>query len=159
MSARTNFSDEPSAPATGASIVAPGSLPVKQATVTAEALARLLRGERLTSLSAVFSSSTTRLGAVVHRLKGDYRWPVESIDIAHGCRDGRVSWVSEYFLPREAVEQAMSRGDGRWCDEVRRARTALRAKAAEAERAARRANAARKSHPGQSGLFDGGAEA
>ena len=57
--------DEASAPGTGARIIATGGYPAKPATVTAEVLARLLAGEKLTSLDGVRDASTTRLSAVV----------------------------------------------------------------------------------------------
>lgn len=143
----------------GAHIIAPGDFPVKPATVCAEVLARLLNGERLTSLDAVSGASTTRLAAVVHYLGDSYRWSILAEDKATGCRDGRVSWVAEYRLPPETIALAMSAGAGAWCSKVRAARRALRAKAAEARRKAERLNAASKTrqHPGQWGLFDGGA--
>ncbi|UUZ67368.1 hypothetical protein LP416_21845 [Polaromonas sp. P2-4] len=125
----------------------------------AEVLARLLNHERLTSLDAVSEASTTRLSAVTFYLADSYGWPIEADDKAAGCRDGRVAWVSEYFLPAEVIAHAMAAGAADWCANVRAARRALRAKAAEARRKAERANAARRGrpHPGQWGLFEGGA--
>ena len=122
-----------------------------------EPLARLLNHERLTSLDAVADASTTRLSAVVFYLASKYGWTIESTDKAAGCRDGRVAWVSEYTLPADTVARAMAAGAAAWCADVRAARRALRAKAAEARRKADRANDARKTrpHPGQWGLFEG----
>ncbi len=143
----------------GAQIVAAGGLPVKQNTVTADVLARLLVGERLTSLDTVYEASTTRLGAVVFYLAKEYGWQIESIDKAAGCKDGRVAWVSEYFLPADLIACAMAVGAGDWCTQVRAARCKRRTQAAQARREADRANAARnarrRQHPGQWGLFEG----
>ena len=141
----------------GARIIVAGGLPAKQNTVTADVLARLLAGERLTSLDTVYEASTTRLGAVVFYLANDYGWPIQSIDKAAGCKDGRVAWVSEYFLPAEIIARAMAAGAGEWCAKVSAARRARRAHAADARRKADSANAARKTrpHPGQWGLFEG----
>lgn len=141
----------------GAQIIAPGGLPAKLNTVTAEVLARLLNHERLTSLDAVDEASTTRLSAVTFYLAEKYGWPIEAVDKAAGCRDGRVAWVSEYFLPPEVVAQAMAGGADGWCTSVRAARRARRTKAAEAQRVAERFNAAlqRRRPPGQWGLFEG----
>lgn len=142
----------------GTETIVAGSWPVKQNTVTADVLARLLTGERLTSLDTVYEASTTRLGAVIFYLANDYGWRIESIDKAAGCRDGRVAWVSEYFLPTEIIARAMVAGAGVWCAEVRAARNKRRAYAAQARREASRANAAshtRRQHPAQWGLFEG----
>lgn len=149
---------EQSATREGAQIIAPGGLPTKLNTVTAEVLARLLNHERLTSLDAVGEASTTRLSAVVFYLASEYGWHIEATDKAVGCRDGRVAWVAEYSLPAETIARAMAAGTGEWCARVRAARRARRAKAAQARCAAERANAARlkrREHPGQRGLFEG----
>jgi len=148
-----------SAPGQGGQIIAPGGLPAKLNTVTAEVLARLLNHERLTSLDAVSEASTTRLSAVTFYLVGKYQWPIEARDKAAGCRDGRVAWVAEYLLSPEVITQAMAAGAGDWCAKVRAARLARRAHAAQARRDADRANAARntrRQHPEQWGLFEGG---
>ncbi len=138
-----------------------GFLPSKLATVTAEVLARLLNHERLTSLAGVFDASTTRLSAVTHYLQGDYGWHILSTPKAVGCADGRVAFVCEYHLTAEAIAAANAAGAGAWCKDVRRARAALRKKAAEAEREAARRNeamaAARHRAPGQFVLDLGGA--
>ena len=144
----------------GTQIIAAGGFPVKQNTVTADVLARLLAGERLTSLDTVHEASTTRLGAVVFYLANDYGWKIQSIDKAAGCKDGRMAWVSEYFLPAEIITRAVAAGAGEWCVTVRAARNKRRANAAQARREASRANAAssaRRQHPAQWGLFEGGA--
>ncbi len=61
----------------------------------------------------------------------------------------------------DAIHAMLTAEAARWCNDVRRARKLLRTKAAQAERTAQRANAARKNspHPGQWGLFEGGAAA
>jgi hypothetical protein len=155
--ARPTEKAESSATRQGAQIIAPGRLPVRQDTVTAEVLCRFLSYERLNGLDAVFDASTTRLAAYVDYLKG-YGWTTETVSKATGCADGRVTTISEYWLPADTIAAAMDAGAGAWCDGVRIARKALRAKAAQAKREADRANAARRSrreHPGQGGLFEG----
>ena len=157
MNSARPIKDEASAPGTGIRIMAIGSYPAKLATVTAEVLARLLAGERLTSLDGVRDASTTRLSAVVHYLQTDYGWPIEAAGKAAGCRDGRVSWVAEYALPAASIACAMAAGAAHWCADVRRARAALRAHAARASRYAERVNAARaagRPNPAQWGLFE-----
>lgn len=154
--ARSTNNDTAGAPGTGASIVTPGKLPHKRATVTAEVLARLLAGERLTGLAAVLDASTTRLSDVVFRLHRDYGWTVERADKATGCKDGRVATVSVYWLDSAVVVKALAAGATTWCSEVRAARMQLRTKTAQARREAERANRARinRANPKQPGLFD-----
>ena len=149
--------DEASAPGTGAAIVPLGSLPAKRATVVAEVLARLLAGERLTGLEAVNVASTTRLAGVVNYLQTDYGWSIERTDRAAGCRDGRVAYVSVYWLAPEVIAQAVAAGAAAWCSDVRAARLRLRTQAAQARRAAERANAIRsiRPTPAQWSLFEG----
>ncbi len=148
--------DTAGAPGQGAAIVTAGTLPHKRATVTAEVLARLLAGERMTSLDAVGCASTTRLAAVVEYLQTDYGWRIERTDRAAGCSDGRVAWISVYWLAPAVITASLATGAAEWCVEVRAARRALRTKAALAQRAAARANTARRSRPqlGQWGLFE-----
>ena len=147
---------EQSAP-NSANFTVPGGFPARKNTVTADTLAKLLSGYKLTGIESVFSSSTTRLGAFVHRLTDEYDWQIERADKAQGCADGRVSWVKEYWFDPELIARAMAAGAAGWCEEVHAARRARRAKAAEARRKADRANAARKTrpHPGQWGFFEG----
>lgn len=152
---------ESSALATGAQIIAAGVLPAKLQTVTSEVLARLLNSERLTGLDAVYEASTTRLSAVVHYLERDYGWTIERHDKATGCRDGRVAWVSEYWIDSDTAARAMAAGAAAWCKQVREARRKLRTKTALAQRLAARANEAARRNaprlPGQWNLFEGGA--
>ena len=150
---------EPSDLGQGAPIVSPGSLPARKATVTADVLSRLLSGQKLMGLDAVATSSTTRLSAVVHSLAKDYGWTIESTNKATGCRDGRVAWVAEYWIPREVSTLAFAAGADAWCVAVKAARLTARANAARANQQARTANdAARRfrganGNPNQPGLF------
>ena len=154
---------ESSVPATGAQIIAVGSLPIRHATLTAEVICRLLNGEYLTSLAAVSEASTTRLAAVIEYIKREYNWPIQSRDKAAGCCDGRVSWVGEYWIDSEVIALAVKAGARLWQSKVRKARAALRTKAAEAERIAARANEAircaakARRHADQFDFFEGGA--
>ena len=143
----------------GAQIITQGRLPVRQNTAIAELLSRLLNYERLTGMDAVAGSSTTRLSSHIYYLKA-YGWPIADASKATGCADGRVTTISEYWLPADTIAAAMDAGSGAWCDGVRVARKALRAKAAQARREAERTNAARRArrehHPGQGSLFEAG---
>lgn len=156
--ARPSIKTESSATVQGAPIVSPFGFPAKLDTVCAEVLRRLLSGERLTSLDAVGEASTTRLSAHVFYLGDSYAWPIESIDKAAGCKDGRVTYVSEYFLPPTVIAHAAARGAAQWCTKVRAARLKLRANAAKAKRQADRVNraAAKRRHDAeQRALFEG----
>jgi len=155
--ARNTQKSEASVAVQAAPIFAPGALPAKTNTVTAEVLTRLLNHQRLTGLETVFDAGTTRLAAVVEYLQKRYDWSISREDKATGCKDGRVAFVAEYWLPPETVAAAMTGGAGEWCGRVRTARRQLRAKAALAARTAARMNAARNStapSAGQFGLFE-----
>ena len=151
--------DMAGAPGTGARIVASaGTLLSRQNTVRAAVLCRLLAGDKLTGLEAVFGASTTRLADAIHALSRDYGWPFERTDKVVGCKDGRVQTVTEYHLLPSIIADAMRNGAAAWCSEVRAARAELRSRAADAQRAAAQANATRRQrrHPNpgaQSELF------
>lgn len=147
---------ESSATVDGVPIIAPGAYPAKLDSVCAEVLSRMLNHERMTSLDAVQGASTTRLAAVVHYLGKKYGWAFESIDKAAGCRDGRIAWVSEYFLCASVIELAQARGAGAWCSQVQKARRLRRRHAPMAKRDAARMNAGRdaRRNPNQADLFD-----
>lgn len=155
--ARNTQKSEASVAVEAASIFTQGTLPKRQNTVTADVLSKLLSHERMTGLETVFGASTTRLAAVVEYLQRRYGWVISREDKVAGCADGRVATVSEYFLMCEVIATAVANGSDTWCTEVRAARLARRAKAAEAKRKAAALNAARRrqSHPGQFNLFEG----
>jgi hypothetical protein len=119
------------------------TFPKRHSTVAAEVLRRLLDGERLTGLDAVFDAHTTRLAAVVHYLKRNYGWDISGIDKAVGTVDGRVSEVREYFLPPIALRKAFTAGAADYMLRVLDARARQRAEAAGARTEATRRNASR----------------
>lgn len=122
----------------------PGWFPTRHSTVTAEVLCRLLNGENLTGMDAVFDCSTTRLAAVIHYLAGEYGWNADHADIDVGTNDGRVTEIRVYFLPRAVIRNAFDAGALEFCRSVRIARAVRRKKASEAKETATRRNAARK---------------
>ena len=147
--------EEAGAPGQGADIVASGMLPARQNTVIADVLARLIGGARLTGLESVADSSTTRLAVAVHRLGKHWGWYIQREDKAVGCRDGRMTYVSEYRLSDDQRAAALAAGAGEWCREVRAARRVLRAKAAKARADAAKLNAKQAAaDPRQGGLFE-----
>lgn len=130
-----------------------GKFPSRLNGVSAEILARLLNGERLTGIDAVDSASTTRLASRIHYLK-ECGWPIKKKEKAAGCRDGRLAWVAEYHMPDEIIARAKPAGAATWCASVKAARRNLRAKAAQAKQEANRVNALGKGnfHSQQLGL-------
>lgn len=157
--ARPSIKTESSATVEGALIVSPFGFPAKLDTVCAEVLRRLLSGERLTSLDAVGEASTTRLSAHVFYLEDAYAWCIERAEKAAGCKDGRVTYVAEYFLAPSVITQATALGAAQWCAKVRAARLKRRANAAKAKRLADRLNhaAAKRRHDAeQRALFGEG---
>ncbi|MDO8887976.1 MAG: hypothetical protein Q7V16_05280 [Hydrogenophaga sp.] len=122
----------------------PFSLPHRTDTACAEVLARLLKGEVLTGMDAVYAASTTRLAAHVHYLADNYRVETVTGERAVGCRDGRVVTITTYELPPAVVEAARAGAAARWIATVRSDRAAKRAQAALAHRKAANINATRK---------------
>lgn len=136
------INDEAGVPGQGVAIVTPGGFPMDPASVTAEVLARMLAGEKLTSLSAVFSSSTTRLAHFIWSLYHRYGWVIQRNTKAAGCRDGRVSWVTEYSIAPELAALAVGREE--WREKVMAARAELREEAAAAKKRAETFNSGGK---------------
>ena len=122
-----------SAPKTG-SIVAPFTYPGIFGSARAEVLARMLEGEAITAADSYHGSSTMRLAAHVHALRR-YDWPVLTDEEAVLCADGRVAHIARYRLTPETIAHARRHGAGAWCEKVREARKAMRAKAKEVRHA------------------------
>lgn len=137
-----------------------GGFPKRKATVTAEVLVRLLRGQQMTGMDGVFEAGTTRLPDMVHRLgKKIYGWPILSEDRVVATSDGRTQTISVYFLPLTVREAGMQRGGRDYCAEVMKRRRDLRAKRHLAVRRAREADERlrRMANERQQDLFGGAA--
>lgn len=137
-----------------------GAFPTRRNTVTAEILSRLLRGENLTGMDAVYCASTTRLAAVVEYLENNYNWKIDRVDIDVGTNDGRVAVIRAYFLSRPTIRRAFDAGALEFCRSVKEARAKTRKHASKAKAEAAKRNAARaaaKFDPNQGALFSGGA--
>ena len=135
-----------------------GTLPTRHYTVTAEVLSRLLNGESLTGMDAVFGCSTTRLSAVIHYLAGEYDWSIDHVDIDVGTNDGRVAVIRTYFLPHASIRRAFDTGALEFCRSVQAARAKTRKQAPKARAEANKRNAAcaaAKFNPHQDSLFGG----
>jgi hypothetical protein len=109
-------------------------------TVTAQVLQKLLAGETLTGMDAVFNASTTRLGAYIHALKRDYGWHCEHRDIAVSCKDGRVTEIRAYFFSSETIALALGMNPDDFCQKVVAARAKLRREQQRAQAEAARRN-------------------
>lgn len=120
-----------------------GSFPIRCNTVVAEVLSRLLQGESLTGMSAVFSASTTRLAAVVDYLGEKYGWAIERVNIDVGTKDGRIAVVRTYFLTRSTIRRAFDSGALAFCRTVASERAKQRTYSRKAMAEAKRRNAAR----------------
>jgi hypothetical protein len=133
-----------------------GAFPSRHNTVTAEILSRLLNGENLTGMGAVFCASTTRLAAVVEHLDKAHGWTIDRVDIDVGTNDGRMAVIRAYYLPRATIRQAFDSGALKFCQSVKEARAKRRKQAPKAKREADTRNAARaaaKFNPNQGSLF------
>ena len=137
-----------------------GAFPTRRNTVTAEVLCRLVNGENLTGMDAVFSASTTRLSAVIFYLNEAYGWPIEHVDMDVGTNDGRVAVIRAHFLTRATIRRAFDAGALPFCQSVKEARAKTRKHASKAKAEAAKRNAARTAarfDPNQGSLFLGGA--
>ncbi len=121
-----------------------GTYPSRHNTVTAEVLCRLLNGENLTGMDAVFGCSTTRLAAVIYYLAQEYGWYADHVDVDIGTNDGRVAVIRAYFLQRAVIRKAFDAGALAFCRSVKAARAATRKDTAKAKEVANKRNAARR---------------
>jgi hypothetical protein len=120
-----------------------GTFPARQNTVTAEVIARLISGESLTGMDAVYCASTTRLAAVVDYLEKCYGWVIDRLDVDVDTKDGRIAVIRTYFLSRASIRRAFDAGALKFCRSVTSERAKLRAAAHEVKAEAKRRNAAR----------------
>jgi hypothetical protein len=132
-----------------------GALPVRISTVTASVLAMLLEGREITGMEAVFSQSTTRAAAFIHYLTEKYGWSIESRSIATGTNDGRVTWITVYWLTARVREAAFVAGARPWIDDVKTAASKRRTGAAKAKATAAKLNKMRRIDPRQGDMFGG----
>ena len=137
-----------------------GAFPTRHNTVTAEILSRLVQGENLTGMDAVYCASTTRLAAVVEYLEKAHGWKIDRVDIDVGTADGRVTVVKAYYLSRPTIRRAFDAGALAFCQSMKEARAKTRKHASKAKAEASKRNAARaaaKFDPNQGALFSEGA--
>lgn len=121
----------------------PGVLPLRLNTVTAAVLASLLESKAITGMDSVFKQNTTRLGAVIHRLERAYDWRIERRDIATGTNDGRIAFITCYWLPQATIAEAFELGAREWINSVNVARAEQRKQSGKCRADAERINRAR----------------
>lgn len=121
-----------------------GQLPERKSTVTADVLAYLLEGKTITGMDAVFGQHTTRAAAFIHTLESRYGWTIDRQDVATGTNDGRIAWITSYWLSKGARETAFKAGARPWVEQVKAARAKLRTTAPKRKAEAARINKARK---------------
>ncbi len=131
-----------------------GSFPRRPATVTSAVLAAMLRGKQLTGLDAVTGASTTRLSDVVYRLDRQYDWTIQRRDMAAGTCDGRIAWVTCYWLGEATIAAAFDRGAAAWIESVAQARADQRQEVGKCRLIAARRNQIRLADPRQESLFE-----
>lgn len=132
-----------------------GIRPARINTVIACVLARLLEGDSLTGMESVFKQSTTRLSAFVHRLSSRYGWAIESTTLVAGTNDGRIAYISSYWLPSAVIALAFKTGSRDWIDKVNKARAERKNHSNSCKSKAAKINAARLPDPRQINLWEG----
>lgn len=135
----------------------PGALPARINTVVSAVVAGLLESNRLTGMESVFNQSTTRLSAVVYYLERKYGWHIERRDIATDTKDGRIAWITVYWLPQETISKAFEAGAREWIDSVKAARAERRKQASKNKMSVAQKNVTRshlcKQDPRQGALW------
>lgn len=134
----------------------PGILPKKTNTVTSGVLAYLLENQSPTGMEAVFKMSTTRLAAVIHYLGKKYAWNIERDDKAAGTNDGRISWITVYWLPQGTISSAFAQGARDWIDVVKASRAKQRKFSDKCKQLANKINTCRQrvSDPRQTSFWE-----
>ena len=126
-----------------------GTLPERRNTVTAAVLASLLESKTLTGMDSVFKQNTTRLGAFIHRLERDYGWQIDRREIATGTTDGRIAFITCYWLAQSTIAQAFEVGAREWIGSVNQARAEQRKQSGKCKTEAARLNAFRRRYKAQ----------
>jgi hypothetical protein len=120
-----------------------GYFPKRHDTVTAEILSRLLKGETITGMDAVFKANTTRLSAFIYSVRHEYHWEVQFLDVAVGTKDGRIAEIRAFYFSRATIRKAFVMGAPEFCNSVASKRAKLRKNATNAMKQAKQLNARR----------------
>ncbi|MFZ6730545.1 hypothetical protein ACO0LG_01285 [Undibacterium sp. Ji42W] len=95
-------------------------------------------------MEAAFKMSTTRLAAVIHYLGKKYAWNVERDDAATGTNDGRISWITVYWLPQGTISNAFAQDARGWIERVKTSRATQRKLSGKCKQLASKLNACRQ---------------
>jgi hypothetical protein len=95
------------------------TFPARKGTVIAAVLAELLKGRMLNCISTAQEMQTSRLKDQIASLRKRYGWrSICSNSIAIHTKDGRVQWVSQYWLPITAPDRIDTAEIGTWIKAV-----------------------------------------
>ncbi len=82
-----------------------GIVPKRKSCLTSLVLAKLIAGEKLNSVDFALQANTGRLKDLIASLRKKHGWgAIESGSLAKATSDGRVQWVSQYWLPQDLVD-------------------------------------------------------
>jgi hypothetical protein len=103
-------------------------LPKRKGSVIASVLADMLGGAVINSVDSADDLSTTRLKDNISNLRKRHGWDViESSKVAKATPDGRVQWVTQYWLPMKVIQAYCNEQTRDWIKGVRSARSIKRA--------------------------------
>ncbi|MFM0192135.1 hypothetical protein PQQ65_03505 [Paraburkholderia strydomiana] len=115
----------------------PGEWPARTDTVSAEFLAALLEGEKVTDLDPRFAQPTKSAASIVRHLNYRYGWRIQSSKFAYCTDDGRLAFAKKYCLLPGVIKSAYVCDAEEWIDGVR---TAGKIRLASARRVEAQAN-------------------
>ena len=100
-----------------------GTLPSRKSSVVALVLAKLLSGQKVNAIDMAAEAQTSRVKDLIASLRRQHAWGSISSDrIAVGTADGRVQWVTQYWLSEEVLALARTLQNLDWVDKVFEAR-------------------------------------
>ena len=123
-----------------------GKLPTRKGSVVVSILARLLQGQKVNGIELAAEAQTSRLKDLIAPLRQQHGWgAIRSERIALSTVDGRVQWVSQYWLPADALVGVDQLKIAAWTKAVDRERYVQRLNVKQAQRRAKACNARKSS--------------
>lgn len=96
-----------------------GKFPARKSSLVSLVLAKLIVGEKLNSVDFAVQANTSRLKDLIASLRKQYGWcSIESNSIAKATPDGRVQWVSQYWLPHNLLDILNTPSNDGWVKSV-----------------------------------------
>lgn len=118
------------------------TMPTRKSSVVASVLADLLSEYVINSIDGVSDLPTSRLKDHISTLRKRYGWDaIASCRIAKATRDGRVQWVTQYWIPIDVLDTLSLEQTHKWISEVRKTRRANRMCFKDAQQRAKACNA------------------